>query len=761
MSSQIDNTMNITKTDVKIIYTKTDEAPALATYSLFPIIKAFLSLMKIPIEIKDISLASRILACFPHLLKFKTQDALMELAELVQTPLANIIKLPNISASLPQLKIAIEELQKQGFDIPSFPEDPDTPDDKDIYLRYKKVLGSAVNPVLREGNSDRRVPKPIKQYVKKHPHSMKQWDSNSPSHVASMEEGDFYANEQSMVIPSKTYISIKFIGQQDKILKSSFCVLKEEIIDATFMSKKSLCHFFEREITDAYQKELLLSLHLKSTMMKISDPIIFSEAIRVYFKEAINQYSCDLDKIDVDFRNGLSDLFFKIKTKIPSQQETIINAFLACYKKRPALAMVDSQKGITHLHNPNDVIIDSSMPSMIKYAGNLQGPDGQLHPTKALIPDRSYAGLYQQVIEFCKVHGAFDPKTMGSVSNIGLMAKKAQEYGSHDKTYKIPSDGKIQIMDDFGNVLLEHKVQKGDIWRMCQTKDEAISNWVQLAVKRARATRQLTIFWLDHNRSHDRYVIQKVKQHLKDQNTNHLDIRILSPIEAMKLTLQEVSSGKDIIAVTGNVLRDYLTDLFPILEVGTSSKMLSIVPLLKGGGLYETGAGGTAPRHVQQFLKENHLRWDSLGEFLALAVSLEDLSNKVPQFKLSASVLASALNRANQRFLEEKKSPLRQVHQLDTRGSHFYLSMYWAEAIVEKLSEQQHDDLKSVKEQCHFVACQLKGYEEKILEEINSQQGRYVDIKGYYHPDEQQVTKVMRPSATFNSIIDQLLDSKI
>lgn len=757
MSSQVDSATDVTQT--KIYYTKTDEAPALATYSLFPIIKAFLSPMKIPIEIKDISLAGRILACFPNL--SKAPDALAQLAKLVQTPLANIIKLPNISASLPQLKRAIKELQEQGFNIPPFPED--LPNNKDIYLKYKKVLGSAVNPVLREGNSDRRVPQPIKQYVKNHPHSMKPWDSNSPCHVASMKEGDFYANEKSVITSQKINVTIKLIDQQGvaQILKSPFCILKGEIIDATFMSKKSLCQFFQEEMTDAYQKRLLLSLHLKSTMMKFSDPLIFAEAIKVYFKEAIDQYSHDLERIDVDFRNGLNDLFLKIKTKMSSQQKMMIEAFLECYKKRPALAMVDSQKGITHLHSPNDVIIDSSMPFVIRNAGKLWGPDGQLHPTKALIPDRSYAGLYQQVIEFCKTHGAFDPKTMGSVSNIGLMAKKAQEYGSHDKTYQIPSDGKIQVMDDVGNILLEHEVQKDDIWRMCQTKDEAISNWVQLAVKRAEATKQLTIFWLDHNRSHDKCLIQKVKQYLKDHNTDHLDIRILSPIEAMKLTLQEISLGKDIIAVTGNVLRDYLTDLFPILEVGTSSKMLSIVPLLNGGGLYETGAGGTAPRHVQQFLKENHLRWDSLGEFLALAISLEDLSNKISQFKLGASVLAGALNEANERFLEEKKSPLRQVHQLDTRGSHFYWSMYWAEAIVEKLSEQQNDDLEKVKEKYYFVACQLRENKDKILEEINSQQGRSIDIKGYYHPDEQLITKVMRPSATFNSIIEHLLDSKI
>ena len=767
------NTTQINADSAKIIYTKTDEAPALATYSLFPIIKAFLGLMKIPIEIKDISLAGRILACFPNQSQTSTPDALLELSKIVQQPIANIIKLPNISASLPQLKAAIRELQNQGFNMPSFPEgvtldnkSAKTDTKKEIYLKYRKILGSAVNPVLREGNSDRRVPKAIKQYVKDHPHSMGQWDHNCQSHVTSMTDGDFYSSEKSAVISKETNVTIKFIDDQGvvHILKPSFPVLENEIIDAAVMSKKSLSEFFEKEIAKAYKENLVLSLHLKSTMMKISDPVIFAEAIKVYFKEALDNYAEDLDKMGVNFCNGLNDLFSKIKSS--PLQKSITEAFAKCYEKRPALAMVNSQKGITCFHSPNDVIIDSSMPSMIRSSGKVWGKDGHLHPTKALIPDKSYAGIYQQIIEFCKVNGAFDPKTMGSVSNIGLMAKKAQEYGSHDKTFIMPSTGKVSVVNDTGDVLLEHNVDKGDIWRMCQTKDEAVSDWVKLAVKRSRMTKQLTLFWLDDNRAHDRILIKKVKQSLKNEDIDDLDIRILSPVEAMKLTLQEIKAGKDIIAVTGNVLRDYLTDLFPILEIGTSSKMLSIVPLLNGGGLYETGSGGTAPKHVDQLLKENHLRWDSLGEFLALAVSLEDLSDKAPRFKVKASILSNALNKANERFLKEKRSPSRYVYELDSRGSHFYWSLYWAEAIVEQLSghikaftekeNDQFDDLKRIKEKYSFLASQLKSHKEKILEEINSQQGQPVDIKGYYHPDEKQVIKIMRPSSTFNDIIDQL-----
>ena len=756
----------------KIVYTKTDEAPALATYSLFPIIKTFLSLMQIPIEIKDISLAGRILACFPDKSKILISDDLLELSNIVQQPIANIIKLPNISASLPQLKAAIDELQNQGFDIPSFPENMainDNSKEKDIYLKYRKVLGSAVNPVLREGNSDRRVPRAIKQYVKNHPHSMGQWDSSCQSHVSSMTEGDFYSSERSKVVSKKTNIIIKFTNEQGVIhvLKPAFPVLEKEIIDAAVMSQKSLNSFFEKEMTDAYKENLVFSLHLKSTMMKVSDPVIFSEAIRVYFKEAIDNYTDQLHELGVNFRNGLNDLFSKINTS--SLQKNISKAFEDCYNRRPALAMVDSQKRISCLHSPNDVIIDSSLPSIIKSSGKVWGKDGQLYPTKALIPDRSYAGIYQQVIDFCKANGAFDPKTMGSVSNIGLMAKKAQEYGSHDKTFIMPSSGRVSVVDDFGNVLLEHKVKRGDIWRMCQTKDEAVSDWVKLAVKRSKITGQPTVFWLDEGRAHDRVLIQKVKQYLKNEDIKDLDIHILSPVEAMKLTLQKVKAGKNIIAVTGNVLRDYLTDLFPILEIGTSSKMLSIVPLLKGGGLYETGSGGTAPRHVEQLLKENHLRWDSLGEFLALAISLEDLSSKSDQFKLEALILSEALNEANERFLEERRSPSRHVHKLDSRGSHFYWSLYWAEAVVEQLSKkletlEQNSDLlhrlNKIKEKYSSLVSNLEGNKEKILEEINSQQGQSVDIKGYYHPNEGQVTKIMRPSSTFNAIIDGLFHSK-
>lgn len=751
-----------------IFYTKTDEAPALATYSLFPIIKAFLSLANISIQLKDISLAGRILACFPHASNGQVSDDLKELATKIKQPTANIIKLPNISASIPQLKGAIKELQAQGFDLPYFPDEPKTDKEKNIYKKYAKILGSAVNPVLREGNSDRRVVPAVKEYAKEHPHKMGEWASDSLTHVASMTQGDFYGSEKALILPQNISLDICFYNSKERTYTSLISqpknFAKGDIIDSAMMSKEALCQFFEAEIKDAKQKDVLFSLHLKATMMKISDPIIFARAIRVYFKEAFKKYDQRLDDLGVNLRHGLQALFNKVQSS--DDRENIIKAFEECYIQRPRLAMVDSAKGISNFHIPSDVIIDSSMPSAIRSSGKMWGPDGKLHPIKAVIPDRSYAGIYQKVIDFCKKHGAFDPRTMGSVSNIGLMAKKAQEYGSHDKTFEIVDEGKICVMSS-DNVLLEHPVTKGDIWRMCHTTDEAIRDWVKLAVERARITGHPTIFWLDPQRAHDRCVIQKVKMYLQDHDTKDLDINILSPVEAMQKTLERIQSGKDIIAVTGNVLRDYLTDLFPILEVGTSAKMLSIVPLLAGGGLYETGAGGTAPRHVDQFLKENHLRWSSLGEFLALAVSLEDLSCKSSDEEVRArvAILASALNQANEKFLKEGRSPSRKVYELDSRGSHFYWCLYWAEALVTALEHKiQQDDITEAeksqwnkwKEQCELLADQLQSNEKKILKELNQMQGKAVDIGGYYHPDKDLASQVMRPSTTFNHIIDTL-----
>lgn len=756
---------------MKIIYTKTDEAPALATASLFPIIKAFLSLARIPIDIKDMSLAGRILACFPKSHPTQLQeDALCQLAHLVQEPTANIIKLPNISASVPQLKTAICELQKKGFDVPDFPENPTTDLEHQVHSIYKKVLGSSVNPVLREGNSDRRIAKPIKQYAKAHPHRNGNWSPEAPTHIASMNKGDFYESERAKVMRENTEVAIELKDQQGKshTLKSPFSVLKDEIIDAAVMQEDALCQFFKEAMADARQKDLWLSLHLKATMMKISDPIIFSKAIEVYFQKALKQHSPKLKEIGVDLRHGLGDLFEKLKSCPIQIQEEITEAFEDCYRAGPHLAMVDSTKGITHLHCPNDVIIDSSLPALMRSSGKIWGADGQLHFTKALIPDRSYAGIYQQVIDFCKKQGAFDPKTMGSVSNVGLMAKKAQEYGSHDKTFCIFASGKVQVKDSLGQILLEHDVKKGDIWRMCQTKDQAIKDWVKLAITRARATGNPAVFWLDPRRGHDQILQRKVKTYLQEHNTEGLDIRFLSPVDAMSLTLQRVKDGQDTIAVTGNVLRDYLTDLFPILEVGTSAKMLSIVPLLAGGGLYETGAGGTAPRHVEQFLKENHLRWSSLGEFLALAVSLEDFSAKTnnPHIKATSKIWAEALNQANERFLKEGKSPLRQVYELDTRGSHFYWAMYWMQALAKELIKKSSLENQSLKDGSNYwkdlrdkvqaLADQFKTSEAQILQELSTVQGKAVDIQGYYHPDKDLVAKAMRPSSTFNALIDQI-----
>ena len=657
----------------KIIYTLTDEAPALATYSFLPIVQAYSGVADIAVETRDISLASRILANFPEYLTDaqKHDDALAELGEIAKTPEANIIKLPNVSASIPQLNAAIKELQALGYAIPDYPESAENDEAQNVKTRYAKVLGSAVNPVLREGNSDRRVAAPVKEYAQKHPHSMGTWSSDSKSHVASMSDGDFYSSEQSAVIKTAGSVKIEWIGDdgETRVLKQTTPVLMGEVIDATVMSRDALCAFFEQSIEDAKSEGVLLSLHLKATMMKVSDPIIFGHAVNVYYRDVFEKHAKTFKQLGVDSRNGLGDVYAKIES-LPDDQRKVIEADIqAVYQTRPELAMVNSDKGITNLHVPSDVIVDASMPAALRSSGQMWGVDGQLHDTKAMIPDRCYAGIYQEVFEFCKQQGAFDVTTMGNVSNVGLMAQKAEEYGSHDKTFEIHAKGTVRVTDSDGSTLLKHKVEKNDIWRMCQTKDLPIQDWVKLAVRRARTTGQPAIFWLDKNRAHDANLITKVESYLKQQDTNGLEIKIMAPVEAIRYTLLRVKAGENTISVTGNVLRDYLTDLFPILELGTSAKMLSIVPLLAGGGLFETGAGGSAPKHVQQLLEEDHLRWDSLGEFLALAVSLEDLAQKNNNEK--AQVLASALDVANSTFLNKNKSPLRKVGELDTRGSHF------------------------------------------------------------------------------------------
>jgi len=735
-----------------IIYTETDEAPALATYSFLPMVQAFTAAAGVQVETRDISLSGRIIANFPDKLTAAQQqgDALAELGELARTPAANIIKLPNISASIPQLTAAIEELQAQGYDIPDYPEEPVNEAEAAIKARYAKVLGSAVNPVLREGNSDRRVAGPVKQYAKAHPHSMGAWSADSKSHVASMTDGDFYSSEQSAVMSAAGDVKITLIpveGQQ-QVLREAVAVQQAEVIDATVMSCSKLCDFFERAMQDAKAQGVLLSLHMKATMMKISDPIIFGHAVNVYYKTALDKHAAILEQLGVDTRNGIGDVYAKIADLPQSERDRIEADLQAVYAVRPELAMVDSDKGITNLHVPSNIIVDASMPAMIRSSGQMWGPDGRLHDSKAMIPDRNYAGIYQAVIEDCKQHGAFDVTTMGSVSNVGLMAQKAEEYGSHDKTFEIPTAGVVRVTDAGGNTLLEHAVEAGDIWRMCQTRDLPIRDWVKLAVSRARLTGQPAVFWLDSKRAHDASLINKVETYLKDHDTTGLELLVMSPVDAICYTLQRVRAGEDTISVTGNVLRDYLTDLFPILELGTSAKMLSIVPLLAGGGLFETGAGGSAPKHVQQLLQENHLRWDSLGEFLALAVSLEDLAQKTGNNKIA--VLAAALDSANSRFLNNNKSPSRKAGELDTRGSHFYLAMYWAQALAE-----QHVD-EDLRAQFAAVAGQLADREETIVAELNAVQGKPADIGGYYRPDRQQVAKVMRPSATLNALIDSL-----
>ncbi len=736
----------------RIIYTETDEAPALATFSFLPIVQAFTRAADIDVETRDISLASRILANFPDNLTDdqKQDDALAELGELAKTPDANIIKLPNISASQPQLKAAIKELQSLGYDIPDFPEDPVTDDEKSVKARYARVLGSAVNPVLREGNSDRRVAGPVKEYAQKHPHSMGAWSSDSKSHVASMPDGDFYSSEKSVVIGTAGDVKIELLGDdgENQVLKEKTAVLAGEVIDASVMSVNALCDFFEAAMQDAKDEGVLLSLHMKATMMKVSDPIIFGHAVNVYYNDVFEKHAATFEKLGVDTRNGLGDVYTKI-SELPEAERKEIEADIeAVYQIRPELAMVNSDKGITNLHVPSDVIIDASMPAAIRSSGKMWGKDGKLHDTKAMIPDRNYAGIYQATIDFCIEHGAFDVTTMGNVSNVGLMAQKAEEYGSHDKTFEIPANGTVRVTDAAGTTLLEHSVEKGDIWRMCQTKDLPVQDWVKLAVNRARLTGQPAIFWLDEKRAHDALLITKVETYLKDHDTNGLDIRIMSPFDATLYTLDRVKAGENTISVSGNVLRDYLTDLFPILELGTSAKMLSIVPLLAGGGLFETGAGGSAPKHVEQVLSENHLRWDSLGEFLALAVSLEDLAQKTKSEK--AKVLAAALDKANSQFLNNNKSPSRKVGELDTRGSHFYLAMYWAQALAE---QDEDSELKTI---FTPVAEQLTKNESKIIDELNSAQGKSVDFGGYYRPDKELVSQVMRSSTTLNAIIDGL-----
>jgi len=735
-----------------IIYTETDEAPALATNSLLPIIQAFARTAGVTVESRDISLSGRIIANFPEKLTARQQigDALAELGDLVKTPDANVIKLPNISASIPQLKAAISELQAQGYDLPEFPEEPATAEEEQMRARYAKVLGSAVNPVLREGNSDRRVAGPVKEYARAHPHSMGAWSPDSKSHVVSMSDGDFYASEKSAVLAAADDLKVTLAtaGGETRVLKESIPVLADEVVDATVMNRNQLCAFFEAAMQDAKAQGVLLSLHMKATMMKVSDPIIFGHAVNVYYRSVFDKHAATFAALGVDTRNGLGDVYARIAGLPDDRRSEIESDLQAVYATRPELAMVNSDKGITNLHVPSDVIVDASMPAMIRSSGQMWGPDGKLHDTKAMIPDRNYAGIYQVVIDFCKQHGAFDVTTMGSVSNVGLMAQKAEEYGSHDKTFEIPEAGVVRVTDRAGNTLLEHPVEQGDIWRMCQTKDLPIQDWVKLAVKRARLTGQPAVFWLDSNRAHDAQLIRKVEHYLKDHDTSGLEILIKSPVEAIRYTLERVRAGRDTISVTGNVLRDYLTDLFPILELGTSAKMLSIVPLLAGGGLYETGAGGSAPKHVQQLLEVNHLRWDSLGEFLALAVSLEDLAQKTGSRRIQ--VLADALDQANSRFLNNNKSPSRKAGELDTRGSHFYLAMYWAQALAEQDADQELQAIFTP------IATQLSEHEDAIVAELNSVQGQPADLGGYYRPDRVLATKVMRPSSILNAVIDGL-----
>ena len=735
-----------------IIYTITDEAPALATKSFLPIVKAFTASADVDVETRDISLAARILAVFPDVLKDeqKISDSLAELGELATKPETNIIKLPNISASVPQLKEAIAELQGHGYALPDYPEEPKDDAEKDAKVRYNKVKGSAVNPVLREGNSDRRAPKAVKEYARKNPHSMGAWSKDSKSHVATMGKGDFQANEKSITVGKKTSVAIEHVDSSGKktVLRESVPLLAGEVIDASVMSKKALVAFLTEQVEDARKNEVLFSLHMKATMMKVSDPIIFGHAVRVYFSDLFAKHADAFAEIGVEENNGFGDVEEKIQSLSAEKRAEIEKDIAGVFAKGPGVAMVNSDKGISNLHVPSDVIIDASMPAMIRTSGGMWNAEGKLQDAKAVIPDSSYAGIYQEVIDSCKKFGALDPKTMGSVSNVGLMAKKAEEYGSHDKTFEIAGAGTVRVVDEDGKALIEHPVEQGDIWRMCQTKDAPVRDWVKLAVTRAQATGTPAIFWLDKDRPHDKQLITKVNEYLKEHDTDSLDIQILSPVLATRFSLERCRAGKDTISVTGNVLRDYLTDLFPILELGTSAKMLSIVPLMNGGGLFETGAGGSAPKHVQQFESEGHLRWDSLGEFLALAVSLSHLAqrNKNP----AAKILGDALDEATTQYLLNKKSPSRKVGELDNRGTHFYVAMYWAQALA-----KQTDD-SGLQTKFAKVASELEAKQETILSELNSAQGSPMDIGGYYWPDPKRAEKAMRPSTTLNQVVSNI-----
>jgi len=734
-----------------ILYTITDEAPALATHSFLPIVRAFAGSAGVEVETRDISLAGRILAQFPEALGDKAvSDDLKELGELTQSPDTNIIKLPNISASVPQLKAAVKELQAAGYPLPDYVDEPSTDAEKDARARYDRVKGSAVNPVLREGNSDRRAPRAVKEFARANPHSMGAWDKDSKTHVATMNAGDFRSNEKSVTFDQDDVLTIQLVqkdGSTQK-LKEGLKVLQGEILDGTFMSKKALLSFLEAQVEDAKKQGVLFSIHMKATMMKVSDPIIFGHAVRTYFADLFQKYAQDFEQIGVNVNNGFGDLLGRID-ELPEEKRAAIRADIdKAYKEGPALAMVDSDRGITNLHVPSDVIIDASMPAMIRTSGQMWNAEGKTQDTKAVIPDSSYAGVYDEVVRYCQEHGAFDPTTMGSVPNVGLMAQKAEEYGSHDKTFEIKADGVVQVVNSAGKVLIEHQVEQGDIWRACQTKDAPIQDWVKLAVTRARQSQTPAIFWLDKERAHDRAILEKVEKYLKDHDTSGLDIRVLSPVEATRVSLERISKGEDTISVTGNVLRDYLTDLFPILELGTSAKMLSIVPLMKGGGLFETGAGGSAPKHVQQFEKENHLRWDSVGEFLALAVCFEHIAQTTGD--QGAQILADTLDDATTKYLLTRKNPSRKVGELDNRGSHYYLARYWAEALAAQ------DKNEALKTRFAPVAQQLVDNESTIIQTLNDVQGKAQDLGGYYYPNDAKVTQAMRPCDVLNNIIDSI-----
>ena len=735
-----------------IIYTYTDEAPALATYSLLPIIKVFSEASNINVEIRDISLSSRIIANFPDFLsdEQKQSDDLLELGELTQHPMANIIKLPNISASVPQIKAVVKELQKKGYPLPEYPEEPANDQEQEIKARYDKVKGSAVNPVLREGNSDRRAPASVKNYARNNPHPMGAWSADSKSHVVSMQSGDFFESEQSTTVDAPTIVRIRHLtlDNTETVLREGIALKAGEVIDASCMNRNALCEFLTEVIDDAKAQGVLMSLHLKATMMKVSDPIIFGHAVTVYYRDVFKKHAGKFELLGVDPNNGIGDVYTKIDN-LPENERAEIEADIqACYLNRPEMAMVDSDRGITNLHVPSDVIIDASMPAALRSSGQMWGPDGQLHDIKAIIPDRCYAGVYQEVIDFCKANGAFDPASMGSVSNVGLMAQKAEEYGSHDKTFEVPANGTIRVEDADGNTLLVHQVEQGDIWRMCQVKDEPIQNWIKLAVARAQLTNTPAVFWLDKERAHDIELIKKVNKYLPNYDTSSLEINIMAPAEATRFSLGRVKEGKDTISVTGNVLRDYLTDLFPILELGTSAKMLSIVPLMNGGGLFETGAGGSAPKHVQQFEEENHLRWDSLGEFMALTASLGHLAEVTGNEW--AQVLSNSLDRAIGELLGNNKSPSRKVNELDNRGSHFYLTMYWAQALAEQTI------IEELQERFKPALARLVSNEEKIVEQLNAVQGVPMDIGGYYKLNPGLAAAAMRPSVIFNDILENI-----